>query len=128
MDVCCELFCSWFLVFTNNDNILPGFRPPLAFLTRIRAERLWGGVPLATDATLLPGACSGIELQVRAPLSRIVKGRMRREGPRKLLTSSSPSLRVGGINKDPTGSISFWGCVCLVRASPLSSTCMGACV
>uniref|UniRef100_A0A8C4N9W1 Uncharacterized protein n=1 Tax=Eptatretus burgeri TaxID=7764 RepID=A0A8C4N9W1_EPTBU len=35
---------------------------------------------------------------------------MRREGPRKLLTSSSPSFRVGCINQDPTWSISFWGC------------------
>ena len=43
MYVCGELFCSWFLVFTNTDNILPDVLLPSAFLTHIRAKFRWGG-------------------------------------------------------------------------------------
>ena len=110
-------FCSWFLVFTNTDNILPDVLLPSAFLTHIRAEcRV--GVPLAADATLQPGVGNSIKWQVRAPLNQIIKDRMGRKGPGELLTSSSPSLRGGGINKDPTGSISFGG-VCVWCAPDL---------
>ena len=36
---------------------------------------------LEPGAASVPGVCSGIELRVQVPLSRIDKGRVRREGP-----------------------------------------------
>ena len=114
MHVLWVVFCGWVFVFTNNDGIVSDVLLPSAF----------GGVPLVAGATW---GWQQHQVASSSTTSQILKDRRGRKGPGELLTSSSPSLRVGGIKEDPTGSISFWG-VCVWCGPALDRPCMSGCV